>query len=429
MSMETPPIELPPPTAGRGRLSLSTAASYVALGTGVSRLTGVLRIVALAWALGQSHVADAFNLANTTPNMLYDIVLGGVLSATFIPVFVDQLVQSHQGGGVHLHFGRALGVDGRPRRDHRGRLVLAPAFITGLTALDTTSHSQLLHTIMAERADATTLLRWFVIQIAAYGFFALATALLNTQRRFVAVAWAPIVNNLVCIVVLVWFGLLTGRSATLASLADHHTPGRPARTGHLSRRGAPVRRADPQPARGGARSGPLALGPPRRRAAHRGPPQRLDLRLRPGQSGGPVRGHPPRRHRRGLRPGLLLHLRLRLLADALWDRRRHHHVGGGAGPGRALVHRPADRLLGPPVRRPARHVGAHHPGRGGPAPLGQTRRGPAARPRAQHGHRRRRPPARRWPCSPWAFRASAPISTSCASCSRCSAPRWPSTST
>ena len=91
MSMETPPIELPPPVAGRGRLSLTTAASYVALGTGVSRVTGLLRIVALAWALGQTHVADAFNLANTTPNMLYDIVLGGVLSATFIPVFVDQL--------------------------------------------------------------------------------------------------------------------------------------------------------------------------------------------------------------------------------------------------------------------------------------------------------------------------------------------------
>ena len=80
----------PPQPAARG-LSLSTAASYVAVGTAVSRLTGLLRIVALAWALGQTPVADAFNLANTTPNMLYDIVLGGVLSATFIPVFVDQL--------------------------------------------------------------------------------------------------------------------------------------------------------------------------------------------------------------------------------------------------------------------------------------------------------------------------------------------------
>jgi putative peptidoglycan lipid II flippase len=223
MSMETPPIELPPPAVGRRGLSLSTAASYVALGTGVSRITGLLRIVALAWALGQTHVADAFNLANTTPNMLYDIVLGGILSATFIPVFVDQL-SNRTKEEAFTSISAVLSVSMVVLVvSTLGALLLAPTFITGLTALDSTSHSQLLHTVVAERDDATTLLRWFVIQIAAYGFFALATAMLNTQRRFVAVAWAPIVNNLVCIVVLIWFGLLTGRSPSLAGVADHHT--------------------------------------------------------------------------------------------------------------------------------------------------------------------------------------------------------------
>jgi putative peptidoglycan lipid II flippase len=195
----------------------------VALGTGMSRLTGLLRIVALAWALGQTHVADAFNLANTTPNILYDIVLGGVLSATFIPVFVDQL-SNRTREEAFTSISAVISVSMVVLAvSTLGALLLAPTLITGLTALDTTTHSQLLHTVVAERNDATTLLRWFVIQIAAYGFFALATALLNTQRRFVAVAWAPIVNNLVCIVVLIWFGLLTARSPTLAGLADHHT--------------------------------------------------------------------------------------------------------------------------------------------------------------------------------------------------------------
>ncbi len=72
-------------------LPIRTSAAYVAVGTGVSRVTGLLRFVALAWALGQTTLADSYNLANTTPNMLYDVVLGGVLSATFIPVFVDRL--------------------------------------------------------------------------------------------------------------------------------------------------------------------------------------------------------------------------------------------------------------------------------------------------------------------------------------------------
>jgi putative peptidoglycan lipid II flippase len=199
------------------------AASHVALGTGVSRLTGLLRIIALAWALGQSPLADAFNLANTTPNMLYDIVLGGILSATFIPVFVEQLSnrtkeEAFRSISAVLSVSVVVLIISTV-----GALLLAPTFITGLTALDTSAHSQLIHTIVAERDDATTLLRWFVIQIAAYGFFALATALLNTQRRFVAVAWAPIVNNLVCLVVLIWFGLLTGRSPSLAGVASHHS--------------------------------------------------------------------------------------------------------------------------------------------------------------------------------------------------------------
>ena len=128
------PTQAPP----RRNLSLSTAATYVALGTGVSRLTGLLRIVALAWALGAGHLADAFNLANTTPNMLYDIVAGGILSATFIPVFVEQLSTPEGGRGVTR--------PSRPSSPSRSSsscsttviaLVLAPEFITALTALDT----------------------------------------------------------------------------------------------------------------------------------------------------------------------------------------------------------------------------------------------------------------------------------------------------
>jgi putative peptidoglycan lipid II flippase len=219
----TPVPPAPPAPPARRGLALSTAASYVAAGTAVSRLTGLLRIVALAWALGQSHLADAFNLANTTPNMLYDIVLGGVLSATFIPVFIQQLTTRTK-EQAYASISAVLSVSIVVLLTTTvAALLLAPAFITGLTALDTSSHHQLVHTIVAERADATTLLRWFVIQIAAYGFFALATALLNTQRRFVAVAWAPIVNNVVCIAVLIWFGLLTSRGATLVSLQNHHS--------------------------------------------------------------------------------------------------------------------------------------------------------------------------------------------------------------
>jgi putative peptidoglycan lipid II flippase len=216
-------LRVPGPDPGRRNLPLRTAGTYVALGTAVSRVSGLLRIVALAWALGPFLLADAFNLANTTPNMLYDIVLGGILSATFIPVFVAQLSKRDEPeafDSISAVITVSLVVLGVTTV---AALVLAPDFITALTALDTRAHAHDLPTVLAERAVATTLLRWFVIQIAAYGVFALATALLNTRRRFVAVAWAPIVNNVICIAVLVWFGLLTHRHASLASVTTHHS--------------------------------------------------------------------------------------------------------------------------------------------------------------------------------------------------------------
>ena len=214
-------MDAPPQAPARRALSLSTAATYVALGTGVSRLTGLLRIVALAWILGAGHLADAFNLANNTPNMLYDIVGGGIISATFIPVFVEQLSRREEDeayGSISAILSVSLVV---LLGTTLVALVLAPEFITALTALDTSAHAHQIPEIVRERAVATTLLRWFVIQIAAYGAFSLAGALLNTRRRFVAVAWGPIVNNVVCIVVLVWFGLWAGRHASLASVANH----------------------------------------------------------------------------------------------------------------------------------------------------------------------------------------------------------------
>jgi putative peptidoglycan lipid II flippase len=204
-------------------LPLRTAAVYVAFGTGVSRVTGLLRFVALAWALGQTFLADSYNLANTTPNMLYDVVLGGVLSATFIPVFVDRLSNKSEpeafesisavvSVSVVVLFTTTVAA-----------LIAAPYIIDALTALDKHATAAQVHRVALERGVATTLLRWFVIQIAAYGLFALAAALLNTRRRFVAVAWAPIVNNIVCISILVWFGLWAGHGASLASVEQHHT--------------------------------------------------------------------------------------------------------------------------------------------------------------------------------------------------------------
>src|SRR5438046_3538894 len=68
---------------------LSRATAGMAAGTLLSRVTGFGRLVALAYALGFTRLTDSYNLANTTPNIVYDLVLGGIVASFIIPVFID----------------------------------------------------------------------------------------------------------------------------------------------------------------------------------------------------------------------------------------------------------------------------------------------------------------------------------------------------
>ena len=189
----------------------------IASGTLASRLTGLLRVLVLAWVLGFSPLADAFNLANTVPNMLFDLVLGGIASATFIPVFIERLaldgerrawksISSVVTGALMVLFVASVFA-----------WILAPWIIDGFTLMHHSNTAQPLLVVTQQRAVATSLLRWFVPQIFFYGVIGIATALLNVRRRFGAASWVPVANNFVCIAVLVWFHLVDP-SPTLQSL-------------------------------------------------------------------------------------------------------------------------------------------------------------------------------------------------------------------
>ncbi len=71
------------------RAGLARSSIAVATGTLLSRVTGLVRIAALAYAVGGASLADAYNLANTTPNIVYELLLGGIISATIVPIFVQ----------------------------------------------------------------------------------------------------------------------------------------------------------------------------------------------------------------------------------------------------------------------------------------------------------------------------------------------------
>jgi putative peptidoglycan lipid II flippase len=200
-------------TAGAApAVGLKRATTTMAVGTLVSRLTGVGRIIALGYALGTgiagSSPADAYNLSNTIPNIVQDLVLGGVLSATFIPVFVARLATREQDEAWEA-ISAVVSVT---------LVVLAvasviflaatPLIISGLTVL---RHST------GERTVATDLLVLFVPQLACYTFAAIGAALLNSRGRFGAPTFVPIANNVICIAVLLVFARLVAHP-TLAGL-------------------------------------------------------------------------------------------------------------------------------------------------------------------------------------------------------------------
>ena len=166
----------------------------VAAGTAMSRITGLVRVAVLGAVLGTpSALADAYDLANGTPNMIYELLLGGVLSSTLVPLFT----RAHERGDdeaasavvtVSLLVTAAITV----------AAVLAAPLIFHLYSFLTSAE------VDADqyRAVGTLLTRIFLVQIFFYGLNALATALLQARQRFFAAAWVPTLANLVIIVSL-----------------------------------------------------------------------------------------------------------------------------------------------------------------------------------------------------------------------------------
>jgi putative peptidoglycan lipid II flippase len=205
-----------PAAPGGGRRRLAGATLGMAVGTTLSRVTGVGRVIALTLALGGGGFADAYNLANTTPNIIYDVVLGGVLSATFVPVFVDYLSTRRTKEAWEAISAVVTVTITVLVVSTVAFFILTPSIIDLYTV---TNHHADLH---QQQAVAVFLLRWFVPQVACYGLIAVFTALLNARGKFAAPMFVPIANNLVVIGVLLWFHALVPHPSLASVDANHH---------------------------------------------------------------------------------------------------------------------------------------------------------------------------------------------------------------
>lgn len=217
--LDTAPIQVGPLDPGLNEAgsdprdvepSLVRSSAVVAVGTMLSRITGFARIAALAYALGVTTLAGTYSYANETPNIVYELLLGGVLTATLVPLFVRHHEERDDDAAsaiftVAIIVLLAVTVVG---------VLLAPVIVR-LYTLNVHARN-----LAEQRELATQLLRLFMPQMLFYGIVTLATAMLNARRRFLAAAFAPVLNNLVVIVVFLALPHIADGSLNVQHVVD-----------------------------------------------------------------------------------------------------------------------------------------------------------------------------------------------------------------
>ncbi len=176
--------------AGTGKGGLLRSNVAVATGTALSRGTGLIRVAIFGAVLGKSALTDAYNQANATPNLIYELVIGGILSSALVPLFTQL----------------------RHDNDERGEVAVrsvALVVIAGVTAVAVVCAPWLFRIYASATAKGVdlnlyhkvgaTLAAFFLLQIFFYGVNALATAELHARKQYFAAAWAPALSNLVII--------------------------------------------------------------------------------------------------------------------------------------------------------------------------------------------------------------------------------------
>ena len=195
-----------PPQGPEGS-SLLRSSSVMAVGTLASRGTGFLRTVMLVYALGVtlSSVGNAYNNANTLPNAVYDLMLGGILASVVVPLLVTAAKRDTDRGEAYT----------------QRMFTLVTVALLGLTVVATLAASLLVdlyaHALTGPERHLTVIFAYFFIpQIFFYGVSSMAGGVLNARNRFAAPMWTPVINNIVVILVLLMF-IATGGIGTQAS--------------------------------------------------------------------------------------------------------------------------------------------------------------------------------------------------------------------
>lgn len=170
--------------------TVGRSAGLMTVLTIVSRVTGFIRTWAMAAAIGMSLLSSSYQVANNLPNMLYELVMGGMLVTAFLPVYMG--VRREQGREASNEYvGNLLGI-----------LLL---LLGGISVLGTVFAPGFIWTQSFLSGDggsmdtAAFMFRFFAIQILFYGLGSVFSGVLNAHRDYFWSTFAPVLNNVIVI--------------------------------------------------------------------------------------------------------------------------------------------------------------------------------------------------------------------------------------
>jgi putative peptidoglycan lipid II flippase len=181
----------------------------MALGTLASRTTGFLSTLMLVYAIGVTGLANAYNVANTLPNVVYNLMLGGILTSVVVPLLVTAGKRDSDRGESYFQRIFTLGVI------TLGAITLV-ATLGAALIVDLYAGS-----LPGAQHHVTLVFAYFFIpQIFFYGVSSLAGAILNARGRFAAPMWTPVINNIVVIMVMLLYVAVAGHGRTPYSITN-----------------------------------------------------------------------------------------------------------------------------------------------------------------------------------------------------------------
>ncbi|MFI6344853.1 murein biosynthesis integral membrane protein MurJ [Streptomyces sp. NPDC050560] len=201
---EPPPAAAAPARSGGRTGNLLKSSAVMAAGTLVSRLTGFVRTIVIAAALGAGMLGDSFTVAYTLPTMVYILTVGGGLNSVFVPQLVRSMKEDDDGGEAYA-----------------SRLLTLVMVALGLVTVIVVVGAPLLIRVqsptiandVAANSAAVTLARYCLPTIFFMGVHVVMGQILNARGKFGAMMWTPVLNNIVMVSTFGLFIWVYGTSA------------------------------------------------------------------------------------------------------------------------------------------------------------------------------------------------------------------------